>query len=161
MKTTARSVLEYSTRIRPSVTRERYFQYVRARRSRCIGDQIASSSAAGIVRSAAWTEWTAPCSSNDVCLSGSRITASATGPSRDPVSSLIGRTMMARRRSADAQRADAVREGEVERLRGRGGEVPAEAAAVRAAVDDRHGDRAAAVGQRDLGAAGQLRWRTP
>src|SRR4051794_25761707 len=76
-RTTRRSVRVYSTRIRPSVTRERNFQYVRARRSRCSGSQIASSSAAGISTSAAWIERTAPLASMTVCSSGSAITASA------------------------------------------------------------------------------------
>ena len=58
--TTRRSVSVYSTRIRPSDTRERNFQYVRARRSRYIGVHSASSSPAGIVTFAAWIERTLP-----------------------------------------------------------------------------------------------------
>src|SRR5215212_5294955 len=80
--TTARSVSVYVTRMRPSVTRERYFQYVRARRSRCVAFQRASSSAAGTVTSAAWIERTAPRSSMTVCSSGSRMTAFAAWRSR-------------------------------------------------------------------------------
>jgi hypothetical protein len=75
--------------MRPSVTRERYFQYVRARRSRCIGVHSASSSAAGISTSAAWIERTAPLASMTVCRSGSAITAWATRRSPARLSSLI------------------------------------------------------------------------
>ena len=57
-------------------------------------------------------------------------------------------------RSADADRAERSDEGEAERaLRGRAVRSQRRAVPERAAVDHRHGDRAAAVGERDLGPA--------
>jgi hypothetical protein len=88
-RTTARSLGVYSTRISPSVTRERYFQYVRARRSRCIGDQTASSCARGMSTFAAWIERTAPERSIVVCRSGSAITEFAIRRSGVRLSSFI------------------------------------------------------------------------
>ena len=78
----------YSTRISPSVTRERYFQYVRASRSRCVGVQISTRSPSGIVMSAAWIDRTAPEASIVVCCSGSAITELATCCSRESVEEL-------------------------------------------------------------------------
>jgi hypothetical protein len=75
--TTRRSLSAYSTRISPRVTRERYFQYVRARRSRCIGVQISSNCPSGIVTFAAWIERTPPRASMTVWSSGSLMIASA------------------------------------------------------------------------------------
>jgi hypothetical protein len=46
--------------MRPIETRERYFQYVRARRSRYIGVHMASSSPSRVVTVAAWIERTLP-----------------------------------------------------------------------------------------------------
>ena len=75
--------------MRPSVTRERYFQYVRARRSRYIGVQIASSCSSGMVTSAAWTERTAPERSIVVFFSGEVMRALATRRSSTRLSRLI------------------------------------------------------------------------
>ena len=57
--TTARPRSLYFTRISPSVTRVRKRQYVRARRSRCVGVQISSSASRSISTSARCTERTA------------------------------------------------------------------------------------------------------
>ena len=68
----------YSTRISPSVQRLRKRQYVRARRSRCFGVQIAVSAALGMRMSADCTERHAPVRSIDVSSCSGPIVAGPT-----------------------------------------------------------------------------------
>src|SRR4051812_43258210 len=73
---TKRSRSVYLTRMIPSVQRLRKRQYVRARRSRCIGVQISSIAEAGSEISAAWIDVTAPVAGSiRVRTAGSRMTA--------------------------------------------------------------------------------------